>query len=86
MKPYNELTRLGQLRRIRQLAEAALDAYGLNGARRGLGKAVLTEGMRRLQEMGCTRLLANGYDPPADALYGSVLGTKEDSVTWFKGL
>lgn len=33
MKPYNELTRLGQLRRIRQLAEAALDAYGLRGAR-----------------------------------------------------
>ena len=33
MKPCNELTRLGQLRRTRQLAEAALDAYGLNGAR-----------------------------------------------------
>lgn len=29
VKPYDELTRLGQLRRIRQLAEAALDAYGL---------------------------------------------------------
>ena len=33
MKPYDELTRLGQLRRIRQLAEAALEAYGLRGAR-----------------------------------------------------
>jgi Ser/Thr protein kinase RdoA (MazF antagonist) len=33
MKPYDELTRLGQLRRTRQLAEAALQAYGLNGAR-----------------------------------------------------
>jgi Ser/Thr protein kinase RdoA (MazF antagonist) len=33
MKPYNELTRLGQLRRIRKLAEAALGAYGLSGAR-----------------------------------------------------
>jgi Ser/Thr protein kinase RdoA (MazF antagonist) len=33
MKPYDELTRLGQLRRIRQLARAALAAYGLHGAR-----------------------------------------------------
>ena len=32
MKPYNELTRLGQLRRVRQLAESALEAYGLGGA------------------------------------------------------
>ena len=33
MKPYAELTRLGQLRRIRRLAGAALEAYGLSGAR-----------------------------------------------------
>ena len=33
MRPYAELTRLGQLRRIRQLARVALDAYGLRGAR-----------------------------------------------------
>jgi Ser/Thr protein kinase RdoA (MazF antagonist) len=33
MKPYNELTRLGRLRRMRKLAEAALEAYGLGGAR-----------------------------------------------------
>lgn len=33
MKPYEELARLGQLRRARQLAEVALHAYGLNGAR-----------------------------------------------------
>jgi len=52
--------------------------------RRGLGKAVLTEGLRRLQRLGCTRVLANGLDPPADALYGSVLGTKERSETWLK--
>jgi len=52
--------------------------------RRGLGKAVLTEGLRRLKEMGCTRAFANGYDPPADALYGSVLGTKETAETWLK--
>jgi Ser/Thr protein kinase RdoA (MazF antagonist) len=33
MKPYQDLTHLGRLRRLRQLARAALDAYGLNGAR-----------------------------------------------------
>ena len=33
MKPYKELTRLGQLRRTRQLAQTALEAYGLGGAR-----------------------------------------------------
>jgi Ser/Thr protein kinase RdoA (MazF antagonist) len=33
MKPYQELTRLGQLRRTRQLARVALEAYGLGGAR-----------------------------------------------------
>jgi Ser/Thr protein kinase RdoA (MazF antagonist) len=33
MKPYDELTRLGQLRRTRRLAGTALEAYGLIGAR-----------------------------------------------------
>ena len=32
MKPYKELTRLGRLRRIRNLAELALEGYGLSGA------------------------------------------------------
>jgi Ser/Thr protein kinase RdoA (MazF antagonist) len=33
MKPYEELTYVGRLRRLRQLASVALDAYGLAGAR-----------------------------------------------------
>jgi Ser/Thr protein kinase RdoA (MazF antagonist) len=33
MKPYNELTRLGRLRRARQLAETALEAYDMREAR-----------------------------------------------------
>jgi Ser/Thr protein kinase RdoA (MazF antagonist) len=33
MKPYSELTRLGRLRRLRQLAWAALEVYDLDGAR-----------------------------------------------------
>ena len=32
MKPYNELTHRGRLRRMRRLAEAALEEYGLGGA------------------------------------------------------
>lgn len=52
--------------------------------RRGLGKAVMTEGLRRLRKMGGTRAFANAYDPAADALYGSVLGTKAVSETWVR--
>lgn len=33
MKPFDELTRLGRIRRIRQLASAALTNYGVNEAR-----------------------------------------------------
>jgi Ser/Thr protein kinase RdoA (MazF antagonist) len=33
MKPYRKLTRLGLLRRLREVATVALDAYGLTGAR-----------------------------------------------------
>ena len=51
--------------------------------RRGLGKAVLTEWLRRLQKMGCTGVFANAYDLPTDALYQSVLGSKEASETLF---
>jgi len=52
--------------------------------RRGLGKATLTEGMRRLQQLGGTRLFANAYDPPADALYGSVMPSMRVAETWCK--
>jgi hypothetical protein len=45
---------------------------------------VITEGLRRLQRMGGTRAFANGYDPAANALYGSVLGTSDRDESWFK--
>jgi mycothiol synthase len=63
-------------------AVAVLVGTAAEHQRRGLGKAVMFEGLRRLQKLGCTRVFANAYDPPADALYGSVLGSKEDSETW----
>ena len=54
--------------------------------RLGLGKAVISEGLRRLQAMGGTRVFANGFDPPANALYGSVLGTSYRAESWYKEL
>jgi ribosomal protein S18 acetylase RimI-like enzyme len=42
--------------------------------RRGLGKAVMTEGLRRLKRMGCTRAFVSGYSPAANALYQAVMG------------
>lgn len=52
--------------------------------RRGLGKAVILEGMRRLQKLGCRRVFATAYDPPADALYRSVMQRMQVAETWAK--
>ena len=52
--------------------------------RRGLGKATITEGMRRLKRMGCTRIFATAYEPAAHALYGSVMKVNTVSETWVK--
>lgn len=52
--------------------------------RRGLGKAVITEGLRRLKRLGCTRVFATAYDPPANALYGAVMQDNTVAVTWMK--
>lgn len=52
--------------------------------RRGLGKAMIFEGLRRLKRMGGTRAFANGYDTAANALYASTLGTAELSEPWEK--
>jgi hypothetical protein len=42
------------------------------------------EGMQRLKKLGCRRVLATAYTPPADALYRSALGTKALTETWSK--
>ena len=42
--------------------------------RRGLGKALVTEGLRRVQSMGATVAFVSGYSPAANALYRSVMG------------
>ncbi|MEW6402206.1 MAG: GNAT family N-acetyltransferase [Chloroflexota bacterium] len=52
--------------------------------RRGLGKAVVTEGMRRLQHLGCTRVFATANEDPADALYHSAMTDMKVTDTWLK--
>jgi mycothiol synthase len=52
--------------------------------KRGLGKAVITEGMRRLKNVGCTRVFSTAHDPAADALYRSVLKEMKVTETWVK--
>jgi mycothiol synthase len=54
--------------------------------RRGLGKAVILEGMRRLKLMGCNRVFATAYEPPAEALYSSVMQNYHLAETWVKEL
>jgi mycothiol synthase len=53
--------------------------------RMGLGKALLTEGLRRLQRMGAIRVFVGGYSQAANALYRSVFGPEHDlSEPWVK--
>jgi mycothiol synthase len=55
--------------------------------RRGLGKAVMCEGLRRLKRMGATMAYVGSYTPPAHALYASVGFEEYDlSEPWAKEL
>jgi hypothetical protein len=49
-----------------------------------LGKAVMVEGMRRLERLGGTRVFATASDGPADALYRSVMTDMRVTDTWVK--
>lgn len=46
--------------------------------RKGLGKAVILAGLRRLQEMGCKVAFVGGYSEEANRLYFSVMGPDYD--------
>jgi mycothiol synthase len=55
--------------------------------RRGLGKAVMCEGLRRLKRMGATKAFVGSYSPEAHALYASVGFTEYDLLeAWEKFL
>ena len=46
--------------------------------RHGLGKALITEGLRKVQRMGCTLATVAGGSPWANALYRSVMGPEHE--------
>ncbi len=46
--------------------------------RRGLAKALMTEGLRHLQRMGATTAFVTGYSTRANALYRSVMGPEHE--------
>jgi GNAT superfamily N-acetyltransferase len=46
--------------------------------RRGLGKALMNEGLSRLQRMGAITAFACGYSPRANTLYRSVMGAEHE--------
>ncbi len=46
--------------------------------RRGLGKALITEGLRKVQRMGCTLATVAGGSPWANALYRAVMGPEHE--------
>jgi ribosomal protein S18 acetylase RimI-like enzyme len=53
--------------------------------RRGLARATITEGLRRVRRMGATRVFVSGFGPGANALYASVLSNAHDrSEQWIK--
>lgn len=53
--------------------------------RKGLARALLTEGLRRLQRMGAQWAFAGGYSPAANALYRSVMGEDHElSEPWLR--
>jgi len=73
---YDEVTRT-----------AAFEPVGTHPGhqRRGLGKALLTEGLRRVRSLGATLVTVGSYSERAGALYESVGFTSYDlSIPWMK--
>jgi mycothiol synthase len=53
--------------------------------RRGLARALITEGLRRVQRLGALRAFVGGYEPGPDSLYSSVLSPQADrSEQWVR--
>jgi mycothiol synthase len=53
--------------------------------RRGLARAILSEGLRQLQRLSARRAFVGGYEPGPNALYSSVLSAEHDlSEQWVK--
>jgi GNAT superfamily N-acetyltransferase len=61
---YDDVTRTGYFEPVGTVPEHQ---------RKGLGKAVMREGMRRLKRMGAVQATVAGYSVAANALYSSVM-------------
>jgi GNAT superfamily N-acetyltransferase len=61
---YDDVTRIGYFEPVATVPEHQ---------RRGLGKAVMTEAMRRIQRLGATHVTVGGYSERANALYNSAV-------------
>ena len=73
---YDDVTRSAYIEPV-----GTMPAY----QRRGLARAAITEGLRRVQRLGATRAFVGGYEPGANALYASVLSADHDlSQQWVK--
>jgi mycothiol synthase len=48
--------------------------------RRGLARATISEGLRRVQKLGATRAFVSGFEPGPDGLYSSVLSPVHDEL------
>ncbi len=73
---YDDVTRCGYFEPVGCMPEHQ---------RLGLASALLCEGMRRLIKVGATQCMTAGGEPPANALYQSVLGPVYDlSHPWEK--
>lgn len=69
---YNDVTRSGMFEPVGVMPEHQ---------QRGLGKAVMTEGLRRLQRMGATQADIGGFSVAANALYASVISPEYELFT-----
>jgi GNAT superfamily N-acetyltransferase len=73
---YDDVTRTGHFEPVGTVPEHQ---------RRGLGKAVMCEAMRRLKRLGATKAVVGGYTPAANALYASVISRDcELQEPWIK--
>lgn len=73
---YDDVTRTGYFEPVATVPEHQ---------RRGLGKAVMCEAMRRAREMGAALVTVAGFSAAANALYGSVMGCEpEIAEAWGK--
>lgn len=73
---YDDVTRSGMFEPVGVMPEHQ---------QRGLGKAIMTEGLHRLKRMGATMANVGGFSVAANALYASVMSAEYELHTpWIK--